>query len=53
MRENRLSGLEGGVAFGPSLPLSRSGFWIRAKGAKGWRKNFSLAICLFPWQTAV
>jgi len=22
MRENRLSGLEGGVAFGPSLPLS-------------------------------
>src|SRR5437762_3352922 len=38
MRENRLSGLEGGVAFGPSLPLSfgffHPGPWLRFADSK-------------------
>ena len=37
MRENRLSGLEGGVAFGPSLPLS--GRFARRDAARTRRRG--------------
>ena len=40
MRENRQSGSEGGVAFGPSLPLSLNTYQVRAPGFKELTGNF-------------